>query len=252
MITTMQVVAWIASLFVFMAFFMKTMVRLRIIAIASNCVFITYGLVGLMDKENIFWNVFPILVLHLSLLPINFLRLRQERNLVSRIKKAGDDEEAVQGLIPYMKKVKGAEGRVLFKKGDPAEHIYYLQRGKVEIPEVYKQIGEETIFGEIGVFIPDTTRTAGAVCVTKCDIYRIHKDKVLELFYQNPQFGFFIVRLLAKYAGDNVENIVPPGTAVAQHLRIWKTGMGRPSSKNSEKSEKSGKSKKSDKSDKKA
>ena len=224
MISAMQIVAWIASLCVFTAFFMKTMVRLRIIAIASNIVFITYGLVGMIDKD-IFWNVFPILVLHSTLLPINFIRLRQERNLVSRIRVAGDDEEAVHGLIPYMKKIKVSEGSVLFRRGDPAEHIYYIHKGKVEIPEVYKQIGDETLFGEIGVFTPGATRTAGAICIAKSDIYRIHKDKVFELFYQNPKFGFFIVRLLAKYAGDNVNNIVPPGTPVAKHLKDWKMGM---------------------------
>ena len=228
-INTMQVIAWIASLCVFMAFFMKTMVKLRLIAIASNIVFITYGLAGLVIGD-IFWSVLPILVLHIALLPINILRLRQERRLVNRIRVAGDDEDVIHGLIPYMKKVDGSEGKVLFKQGDLAEHIYYLQQGKIEIPEFYKQIGDGTIFGEIGVFIPNTVRTAGAICTVDCVIYRIHKDKVLQLFYQNPKFGFFIVRLLTKYLGDSVENIVPPGTAVAQHLKIWKTGMGKSSS----------------------
>lgn len=225
-VNPMQIVAWIASLCVFMAFFMKTMVKLRLIAIASNVVFITYGLVGLLYGD-IFWSVLPILVLHTALLPINILRLRQVRSLVSKVRAAGDDEEVIHSLIPYMKKVNGSEGKVLFKQGDIAEHIYYLQQGKVEIPEFYKYIGDGTIFGEIGVFIPNTARTAGAICASDCVIYRIHKDKALELFYQNPEFGFFIVRLLAKYLGDSVESIVPPGTAVAQHLRIWKTGRGK-------------------------
>ena len=95
----------------------------------------------------------------------------------------------------------------------------------MEIPEVYKRISHGVIFGEIGLFVPNARRTASATCIAECEIYRIHKDKVLELFYQNPQFGFFIVRMLAHYLNESVDNIVPPGTTVEQHLNYWKSGF---------------------------
>ena len=118
-VNVMQIIGWMASLCVFMAFFMKTMVRLRLIAISSNIVFISYTLVGLY--YGIFWDVFPILVLHSALLPLNILRLRQERNLIRKIKISGEDRDAVRTLIPYMKKIICEKGTRLFKTRRPRE-----------------------------------------------------------------------------------------------------------------------------------
>jgi hypothetical protein len=69
----MELAAWIASALVFMTFFMKTMLLLRAVAIASNVAFITYAVLGF--EHGIFEKVLPILVLHLLLLPLNVLRI---------------------------------------------------------------------------------------------------------------------------------------------------------------------------------
>jgi len=63
------VAAWVASILVFCAFFMKTMIPLRIVGIASNAAFIAYALLGL--HYGVFGRVYPILVLHSYLLPLN-------------------------------------------------------------------------------------------------------------------------------------------------------------------------------------
>jgi hypothetical protein len=41
------IAGWIAAALVFSTFFMKTMVRLRLVAIAGSVAFMTYGLLGL-------------------------------------------------------------------------------------------------------------------------------------------------------------------------------------------------------------
>jgi hypothetical protein len=74
----MEIVAWIASLFVFTTFFMKTMTPLRLAAVASNIAFIAYGVLGL--KYGIFEKVFPIFLLHSMLLPLNVFRLYERRH----------------------------------------------------------------------------------------------------------------------------------------------------------------------------
>jgi CRP/FNR family transcriptional regulator, cyclic AMP receptor protein len=71
----MQLAAWIAAGLVFAAFFMRSMVALRCVAICSNLAFIAYALLGL--EHGVFELVLPILVLHTALLPLNVLRLRQ-------------------------------------------------------------------------------------------------------------------------------------------------------------------------------
>ena len=68
------IAAWIAALLVFSSFFMKTMIPLRVVAIASNVAFISYALLGL--EYGIFGRVYPILVLHSALFPLNVVRLR--------------------------------------------------------------------------------------------------------------------------------------------------------------------------------
>jgi CRP/FNR family transcriptional regulator, cyclic AMP receptor protein len=59
---------------------MKTMIPLRVVGIASNVAFMSYALVGL--AYGIFGRLYPILVLHACLLPLNLIRLRQVRGLV--------------------------------------------------------------------------------------------------------------------------------------------------------------------------
>jgi hypothetical protein len=51
------VAGWIAAVLVFSSFFMKTMIPLRIVAIASNAAFICYALLGLyvIQRGRIFF-----------------------------------------------------------------------------------------------------------------------------------------------------------------------------------------------------
>ena len=44
------ITGWIAAALVFSTFFMKTMLRLRLVAIAGNVAFMTYGLLGLLTS----------------------------------------------------------------------------------------------------------------------------------------------------------------------------------------------------------
>ena len=150
-------------------------------------------------------------MLHSALLPLNTYRLFQMKQLIKNIREASGHEESVEYLIPYMKKEHHAKGEELFKKGDKAEHFYFIENGVVEIPELKKKLKKGSVFGELGVFVPNSRRAAGAVCKAECDIYSIHKDKMFELYYQNPKFGFFIVHMLARYASDNASKLIYAG-----------------------------------------
>jgi CRP-like cAMP-binding protein len=37
------------------------------------------------------------------------------------------------------------------------------------------------------------------VCEDDCRLATISRDKALELYYQNPKFGFFLLRLMSGY-----------------------------------------------------
>ena len=190
------VAAWLAALLVFSSFFMKTIVPLRILAVVSNVAFIGYASLGL--AYGVFGRVYPILVLHSCLLPLNLYRLREVRRLINAVREASDDQ-ALDALIPYMKGERRRAGDVLFRQGEPADRLYFLQSGRVAFPEVGKHVSGGEVFGEVGLFAPDQTRTLTAVCEEDCRLVTISRDKALELYYQNPKFGFFLLRLVSGY-----------------------------------------------------
>src|SRR5919198_6215417 len=129
------VAAWVAAFLVFSSFFMKTIIPLRIVALVSNVAFIGYALLGL--TYGVFGRLYPILVLHSCLLPLNVLRLRQVRTLISAVHEASD-VEAVHALVPYMKTELRRKGDVVFRQGEPADRLYLIQSGRVVFPEIDK------------------------------------------------------------------------------------------------------------------
>jgi CRP/FNR family transcriptional regulator, cyclic AMP receptor protein len=194
------IAGWLAAALVFSSFFMKTMIPLRIVAIVSNVAFMTYALLGL--KFGVFGRLYPILVLHASLLPLNVLRLRQITTLTRAVRGASD-EKAVQALIPYMRTETRRRGDVLFRKGDAADTLYVIQKGSVLLPEIGKRISDGAVFGEVGLFAAEQRRALTAVCEEDCRLSSITCERVLELYYQNREFGFFLIRLVSGLVLEN-------------------------------------------------
>jgi CRP/FNR family transcriptional regulator, cyclic AMP receptor protein len=192
--------AWVAALLVFSTFFMKTMIPLRIVAITSNVAFIGYALLGL--KYGIFGRIYPILVLHSALLPLNVVRLRQIKSLINTVNEASTSE-AFDSLIPFMTSERHRKGEILFSQGDAADKLYLISEGSVRFPELGKELSNGAVFGEVGLFAPQGSRSVSAVCESDCRLYAIAKDTVLELYYQDPRFGFFLIRLISAIVQPN-------------------------------------------------
>jgi CRP/FNR family transcriptional regulator, cyclic AMP receptor protein len=188
------IAAWVAALLVFAAFFMKTMIPLRLVAIASNVAFVAYALLGL--RYGIFGRVYPILVLHAALLPLNVVRLGQIRRLIDAVNEASRSE-TFEYLIPYMTSEQHRNGSTVFAKGDRADKLYFIEQGTILFPELGRGLSTGGFFGEVGLFAPQGVRTASAVCEGDCRLYAITRDKVLELYYQDPGFGFFLIRMVS-------------------------------------------------------
>ena len=191
-------VAWLAAALVFASFFMKTIVPLRTMAIASNLAFIAYALLGW--GQGVFDKVLPILVLHGALLPLNLWRLHEVRRSIHAVRgmqQAGPDADF---LTPYMQPLRVAAGEVLFRLGEPADKVYVLRSGHLRIAEFERTIAEGELFGEVGVFREAASRTGTAVCETDCELMWVPAAKLLELFYQDQRFAFLIARRLSRYA----------------------------------------------------
>src|SRR5215831_1243432 len=182
-------VGYCASLLVFCAFYMKAMIPLRAIAIASNIAFVAYGAGR---------RLYPVLILHAVLLPLNCLRLRQLRRLIRRVREVSCGERCLADFTPLMARQRFKPGQVLFRRGDPAHSLFIVLGGSVRVVELGIVLGPGALVGEIGVFAPDGCRTGTVVCEADAEIGSINDDTVLRLYSQNPTFGLYLTRLVVQ------------------------------------------------------
>jgi hypothetical protein len=115
-----ELAGYLAAVLVFLTFYMKTMVPLRVVGICSNCIFITYAYLG---------GLHPVLILHLILLPLNALRLREMLRLVRQVRGAAQGEFNMDWLKPFTHARRFTSGDVLFRKGDVADAMYFVVSG---------------------------------------------------------------------------------------------------------------------------
>jgi len=182
-----ELIGYLAALLVFSTFYMKTMIPLRSVAIASNVAFITYGYLA---------GLYPVFFLHVVLLPLNILRLYQMRKLLARVRQASRGEYSIESMMPFMTKIDFKKADVIFRQGESADKLYYLVSGSIRFPEIEATAVPGDIIGEVGVFSPCKTRTASAVAESDSMLLTLGDQKVLELYHQNPEFGIFIVRMI--------------------------------------------------------
>jgi len=194
-------IGYAASLLVFSTFYMKTMIPLRCVAVASNIAFLTYGYLA---------GLYPVFLLHTVLLPLNMLRLYQIRKLIARVRRASTGDYSIEWMLPCMQQEEFKQGERLFHKGDAADKLYYIARGAVCLPEIESLLGASEILGEIGIFSPFKERTASAICETDLTCLVLSNNKVLELYYQSPEFGLYLGRLIIQRLLEQIKEPVEP------------------------------------------
>lgn len=183
------VVAGIAAVLVVIGAIVKTIMPLRWLLVASNAGFVLYGAL---------YPSYMVLVLHATLLPINVWRALEMLRLTRRVMRASEagDTSGVW-LRSYMKRKRFGKGSVVFAKGDPADHLYMLVEGDLELVESGRRVEPGRVFGEIAFFAPDRRRTQTARCRTACTVLRMDETTFRQVYFQDPSFGFEIVRLIA-------------------------------------------------------
>ena len=80
-------------------------------------------------------------------------------------------------------------------------------KGRVRLPEIGEELSEGQLLGEIGFFAPDHKRTLSAVCVGDCLLYKIGASAFKQLYYQNPDFGYYIVQLIGRRLSADIERL---------------------------------------------
>ncbi len=177
---------------------MRTMMPLRIVSMVCNACFIVYGL---------FNPAYPTLVLNVMLLPLNAFRLYQMRQLVYQVEQATRGEFSFEWLKPYMSTRRCRAGDVLFRKGDDADMMFYTVSGSYRLAETGIEIPPHRLVGELGLIAPDRRRTQTLECTQAGEVQAMSYAQVKELYYQNPQFGFYFLQLTTERLFQNLARL---------------------------------------------
>lgn len=193
-----EVVGYIGALLTFATYSMKRMIPLRVIGILSNIFFMAYGLLA---------PVYPQLVLHAVLLPLNVVRLREMLQLIDKVKEASRGDLNMEWLKPFMAKRAAKGGEVLFRKGDLSSNMFYTVTGRYRLNEIGQEIGPGQVIGEIGLIAPENKRTLTFECIEDGELLAISYSQVRELYFQNPAFGFYFLQLISQRLFKDIERL---------------------------------------------
>jgi CRP/FNR family transcriptional regulator, cyclic AMP receptor protein len=91
-------------------------------------------------------------------------------------------------------------GEVIFRQGDPADELYIVKDGKVEIRlgnRLLDTLPELSIFGEMAL-IDHNPRSATAVAATDATVVPVSEKQFLFLVGRTPHFALNVMRVLAQ------------------------------------------------------
>jgi CRP-like cAMP-binding protein len=193
--TWVEALSWLGTVLAISGTAMKTIIPLRCVGIAGNLV----ALVCSTAMMNV-----PGIVANLILLPVNSLRLVEMVRLVARVKQAAQSDLSMEWLKPYMSRRSVTAGDVLFAKGDRAECMYYTLTGRYRLKESGLALATGQVVGEMGFLAPENRRTQTLECIEGGEILTIRYDDLRQLYFQNPEFGFYFLRLTSERLFQNV------------------------------------------------
>lgn len=177
---------------------MRTMIPLRIAGITHNVVSILFGW---------FAGVYPMLAQHTILLPLNAWRLREMRKLIRDVKRASAGTHDMEWIKPFTTRKSVTAGQLMFSKGDAADRMFFVLSGRFRLEEIGVEISEGSLVGELGFLSPSGTRTQTIKCTEDAVILEITYDKIEELYFQDPTFGLYFLRLSTARLFDNVARL---------------------------------------------
>jgi hypothetical protein len=189
-----NIFALIGAVFFVATLLMRTIVPLRIAALISDVFFIAYGV--LANSINTF-------ILYCLLLPINSVRLYQMIRLIRKAKASAQGDLSMDWLKPFMIRRTYRKGDVLFRKGDTANEMFFTVTGKLLVTELGIEIPPGRLVGELGFLSPDNRRTGTVECIEDVEVLTMTYDRLLEIYFQNPEFGYYFLRLSSERLMQN-------------------------------------------------
>jgi CRP-like cAMP-binding protein len=98
-------------------------------------------------------------------------------------------------LKPFMSRRQCRKGEVLFRRGDISTEMFYTVSGRFRLVEAAIEIPVGQTIGELGLIAPENRRTQTFECVEDGELLTIGYGSVEQIYFQNPKFGFYFLRL---------------------------------------------------------
>jgi hypothetical protein len=197
-ITLANMFALVGAVFFVATLLMHTMVPLRVANMAGCTFFATFGALS--------GNVATFL-LYLLMLPINAVRLRQMLKLVKKARSATQGDMSMDWLKPFMTQRRYRRGDRLFKKGDAATEMFLTVTGRFLVKEIDVELPPGRLMGELGFLTPDNRRTGTVECIEDGQVLTITYERLLEIYFQNPQFGYYFLVLTSQRLLENIARL---------------------------------------------
>ena len=206
--TLATVLGFIGAALMLASYLMKSMLPLRIAALTACCFLVAYGALK---------QALPTLLLYGALIPINVKKTIQIRKLVKAIESARADTPVSEWLLPHMHRRTVAAGTTLWRQGDAATEMLYLEAGTLRLAEYDELLQPGALVGEIGLFAPDNRRTLTLEATSDCVVYSLTAEEMALLYFQNPKLGFHVMRLIVARLMRDVQRQRPlASTSAAQ------------------------------------
>ena len=197
-ITLANLFALIGAIFFVATLLTQTMVPLRVANMIGCAFFAGFG--ALAGNVTTF-------LLYLLMVPINAYRLRQMLNLVKKARSATQGDTSMEWLKPFMTERKYRKGDVLFKKDETADEMFLTVTGNFLVKEINVELPPGRLMGELGFLSPDNKRTATVECLEDGHVLTITYEKLLEIYFQNPQFGYYFLVLTSQRLLENISRL---------------------------------------------
>ena len=197
-ITLANMFALLGAIFFVATLLTQTMVPLRVANMIGCAFFAGFGLLS---------GTVTTFLLYLLMVPINAYRLRQMLVLVKKARSATQGDTSMEWLKPFMTERKYRKGDVLMKKGDPATEMLLTVTGRFRVIEINVELPPGQLMGELGFLTPDNRRTATIECIEDGHVLTITYEKLLEIYFQNPQFGYYFLVLTSQRLLENIARL---------------------------------------------
>ena len=194
-ITLANLFALVGAIFFVATLLTQTMVPLRVANMVGCAFFVGFG--ALAGDVKTF-------LLYLLLLPINAYRLRQMLNLIKKARGATQGDTSMEWLKPFM-----------------------TVTGNFLVTEIGVELPPGRLMGELGFLSPNNRRTATVECIENGHVLTITYEKLLEIYFQNPQFGYYFLVLTSQRLLENIsrlEEVIAKNNIAPQTAAVDGTG----------------------------